>query len=229
MKAPFSDDEENCYLHPMISNDDLRKQFPDIYEPEAREAILEQGTEMSVKAGDMLMDIGQYIKYIPLVLSGSLKILREDKDGNELLLYYLRPGETCAMSLTCCTGDSVSSIRAVAEEDTDVIAIPVKYMDEWTQEFRSFKHFVLLTYQRRYEELLRTIDGIAFQKLDDRLVTLLKEKSNAASSKILTVTHQELAQELNSSREVISRLLKQLERIGKVKLGRNKIEILASM
>ncbi len=213
----------------MISNEELRTYFPDIYEPEAREAILAQGIEMSINAGDMLMDIGQYIKYIPLVLSGSLKILREDKEGNELLLYYLRSGETCAMSLTCCTGDSVSSIRAVAEEDTHVIAIPVKYMDEWTQEFRSFKHFVLLTYQRRYEELLRTIDGIAFQKLDERLISLLKEKSQSASTQVLNVTHQELAQELNSSREVISRLLKQLERLGKVKLGRNKIEILKAM
>jgi len=213
----------------MISNDELRVQFPDIYEQQARQAILDNGIETHIKAGEMLMDIGQYIKYIPLVVSGNLKILREDNEGNELLLYYLRPGETCAMSLTCCTGDSLSNVRAVAEEDTYAIAIPVKFMDEWTQEYRSFKHFVLLTYQRRYEELLRTIDGIAFQKLDERLTALLKEKSKAHGSNILSVTHQELAQELNSSREVISRLLKQLERMQFVRLGRNKIEILKVM
>lgn len=209
-----------------MTEQDVRKVFPDIYEPEAREAIISEGKEMDIPAGEMMMDIGQYIKYIPLVMSGTLKIMREDSEGNELLLYYIRPGETCAMSLTCCTGDAVSSIRAVAEEDTHVIAIPVKYMDEWTETFRSFKHFVLLTYQRRFEELLRTIDGIAFQKLDDRLVALLREKSKAAGSNLLQVTHQELAQELNSSREVISRLLKQLERTKKVSLGRNKIEII---
>ncbi|MEY3397780.1 MAG: hypothetical protein RL220_374, partial [Bacteroidota bacterium] len=103
-----------------MTEQDVRKVFPDIYEPEAREAIISEGKEMDIPAGEMMMDIGQYIKYIPLVMSGTLKIMREDSEGNELLLYYIRPGETCAMSLTCCTGDAVSSIRAVAEEDTHV-------------------------------------------------------------------------------------------------------------
>ena len=131
------------------------------------------------------------------------------------------------MSLTCCMGDSKSTVRAVADEDTLALAIPVKLMDEWTTRFRSFKSFVMQAYQRRYEELLRTIDGIAFQKLDDRLLLALREKVRKQGSNRLQITHQELANELNSSREVISRLLKQMERSGIVVLGRNRIEILS--
>lgn len=181
---------------------------------------------MELKAGEMLMDIGGYIKYIPLVLKGMLKIMREDSDGNELLLYYIRPGETCAMSLTCCMGDAKSTVRAEVEEDVLVLAIPIRFMDKWTNEFQSWKSFVMHTYQMRYEELLRTIDGIAFQKLDDRLERALKEKCASLGTNSLVITHQELANELNSSREVISRLLKQMERKGKVKLGRHKIEVI---
>jgi CRP/FNR family transcriptional regulator, anaerobic regulatory protein len=208
-------------------NDQLiRARFPDIYEPEAREAILRHGMVMEIKAGERMMDIGQYIKFMPLVLEGALKVMREDSEGNELLLYYIQPGETCAMSLTCCMGDAKSNVRAEAEEDTLLVAIPVRYMDEWTSTFKSFKSFVMLTYQRRYEELLQTIDGIAFQKLDDRLLNALKDKSRTQGAALIQTTHQELANELNSSREVISRVLKQMERQGMVKLGRNKIELL---
>ncbi|MFY7971445.1 MAG: Crp/Fnr family transcriptional regulator [Flavobacteriales bacterium] len=204
----------------------IRSLFPDIYEPEARAAILENGHLMEIKAGELLMDIGSYIKFMPLVLKGSLKILREDQEGNELLLYYIHAGETCAMSLICCMGDSKSTIRAVADEETQFLALPVRLMDDWTTRFRSFKGFIMLSYQRRYDELLRTIDGIAFQKLDDRLWAALKEKFKQSGKELIQTTHQELAQELNSSREVISRLLKQLERKGVIRLGRNKIELL---
>ncbi len=181
---------------------------------------------MELKAGELMMDIGGYIKYIPLVLKGMLKIMREDSDGNELLLYYIRPGETCAMSLTCCMGDAKSTVRAEVEEDVLILAIPIRFMDQWTNQFQSWKSFVMHTYQMRYEELLKTIDGIAFQKLDDRLERALKEKCSTSGTNSLVITHQELANELNSSREVISRLLKQMERKGKVKLGRHKIEVL---
>lgn len=199
----------------------LQEQFPDIYEVEARKVLLENGHVMEVKAGDLLMDIGQYIKFIPLVLKGSLKIMREDNDGHELLLYYIHPGETCAMSLTCCQSDARSNVRAVAEEDTLALAVPVQLLDRWTTEFRSLKSFVLLSYQRRFDELLKTIDGIAFQHLDDRLIAALETRGR---HKVLHVTHQELATELNSSREVISRLLKQLEHQGRVRMGRGKLE-----
>jgi CRP/FNR family transcriptional regulator len=204
----------------------LQKQFPDIYEADARKALLEKGHVMSVSAGELLIDIGQYIKFMPFVLEGSLKVLREDSEGHELLLYYINPGETCAMSLTCCQGESKSNIRAMAEEDTTLLAVPVNMIDQWTSDFRSLKSFVLLSYQRRFDELLRTIDSIAFQQLDDRLLKSLKSKAAAAGSKIISTTHQELANELNSSREVISRLLKSMEHGGMVHLGRGKIELI---
>jgi CRP/FNR family transcriptional regulator, anaerobic regulatory protein len=206
----------------------IREKFPDIYEAEARQAILENGIVMEVPAGERMMDIGQYIKFMPLVLEGSLKVMREDNDGNELLLYYLGPGQTCAMSMTCCMGDAKSNVRAEAEENTTIIAIPVRFMDEWTSKYRSFKGYVMLNYQRRFEELLQTVDGIAFQKLDDRLINALREKARAQGNRIIQTTHQELANELNSSREVISRVLKQMERRDLVRLGRNKIELLGA-
>jgi CRP/FNR family transcriptional regulator len=205
---------------------ELKQGFPDLYEENLRKSIEQEATVMEIPAGEMLMDIGNYIKFVPLIMSGTLKIMREDKDGNELLLYYVKAGETCAMSLTCCMGDARSNVRAIAEEDTVILAIPVRYMDQWTNQYQSWKSFVMHTYQKRFEELLATIDGIAFQKLDDRLERALKQRSEAAGVKLLAVTHQELATELNSSREVMSRILKQMERRNMVKLGRNRIELL---
>lgn len=204
---------------------ELKSIFPDLYEENLRKKIEEEGTIMEILEGEMLMDIGGFIKFVPLVLEGSLRIMREDKEGNELLLYYVRKGETCAMSLTCCMGDARSNVRAIAEEATTIIAIPVRNMDLWTNQYQSWKSFVMHTYQKRFEELLATIDGIAFQRLDDRLEKMLKAKSDSTGSNTLQVTHQELATELNSSREVISRILKQMERRGMLKLGRNKIEL----
>ena len=203
----------------------LRETFPDIYEAEARKARITAAHTVELKAGELWMDIGGYIKSIPLVFSGMLKLMREDDAGNEMLLYFVRPGETCAMSLTCCMSDVRSTIRVVAEEDTVLLAVPVRYMDEWTETYRSWKSFVMLTYQRRFEELLRTIDGIAFQKLDVRILQLLRERARDQGSYVILTTHQELANELNSSREVISRLLKSMEREGLVKLGRQRIEL----
>ncbi len=206
--------------------DRLRRVFPDIYEPEARRALLGEGRLIVLRAGEVFMDIGGFIRSVPLVLSGLLKLERMDDEGNELLLYYLRPGETCAMSLTCCTSEARSTIRVTAEEDSELLAIPARSMDRLTEEHRSWKHFVMLTYQRRFDELLRTIDGVAFQNLDSRIGELLRNRARNSGSSVLTVTHQELAEQLNSSREVVSRLLKRMEREGTVKLGRQRIELL---
>ena len=199
--------------------------FPELYEPQIKEAIIEKGTWMEIKAGEMLMDIDQYIKFMPLIMSGNLKVLREDNDGKELLIYHVAQGQTCAMAITCCMGDARSSIRAVAEEDCTVIAIPTQVLDEWSSRFSSWKHFVFKSYQTRFEELLQTIDSIAFQKLDDRLEKWLESKSNLTSDGIIHATHSEIANELHSSREVISRLLKKMENQGQLTLGRNKIEM----
>lgn len=208
-----------------LSVAEFQQVFPDIYERETVEAILETGKLKKLRADDWMVDIGDPILYMPLLLKGQLRILREDEEGHELLLYYIRPGETCAMSLTCCSGNAVSNIRAVAEEDTELLLLPIHIIDEWTTKYSSFKSFILKTYQRRFEELLNTIDGIAFHNLDDRLSQLLEQKSEKEGS-VLKTTHQDLANQLNSSREVISRLLKQMERKGKIQMGRNKITLL---
>lgn len=203
----------------------LNSTFGDLYEKNVKDAISETGQIMEIPEGEILIDIGQYIKMMPLLLSGSLKILREDNDGKELLLYHVHPGETCAMSITCCMGDAKSSVRAVAEEETKLIALPTRIMDEWSNQYPSWKHFIMRTYQRRFEELLNTIDSIAFQKLDDRLERWLKEKTAKSPDRVIQITHQEIASELHSSREVISRLLKKMEHQGTLELGRNKIKM----
>ncbi len=208
-----------------LSVAEFQQVFPDIYERETIEAILEVGKLKKIKADDWMLDIGDPIVYMPLLLKGQLRVLREDADGHELLIYYIRPGETCAMSLTCCSGNAVSNIRAIAEDDSELLLLPIQIIDEWTTKYPSFKSFILKTYQRRFEELLNTIDSIAFHNLDDRLSQLLKQKSEKEGS-VLKTTHQELANQLNSSREVISRLLKQMERKGKIQMGRNKITLL---
>lgn len=205
----------------------IEQQFPAIYEPELKKEIAEVGKLVEIKAGSTIMDIGQYIKSIPLVVDGSIKVIREDDDGHEIFLYYVESKNTCAMSLTCCMSYSQSKIRAIAEEDTTVINIPVKYMDEWMQKYTSWKNFTMMTYSNRFEELLKTIDLIAFHHMDERLLKYLQNKSETLNSDTLSVTHQEIAYDLNSSREAVSRLLKQLEKMGKIKLSRNKIEMVA--
>lgn len=207
---------------------DLRRLFPDLYEPEVRQAIMEEGSYMELAEGDRMMEIGQYIKQLPLVLSGSLKVLREDQEGRELLLYHVLPGQSCAMAITCCMGDARSNVRVIADEDTTALVIPTRLLDDWSSRFRSWKAFVMHQYQRRFEDLLDVVDGIAFRKLDDRLWKALKERAQRGGGTVVKASHQELADELHSSREVISRLLKQMEREGLVRMGRQQVELLRS-
>ncbi len=203
----------------------LRRNYPQIAEKGLQEEIAEVGLLRSYPAGEVIMDIGQYIKSVPLVLKGTIKVTREDEEGNEIFLYYLGPGETCSMSFTCCMMNKQSEIRTVAEEDTLLIAIPIKYMDQWMSKYQSWKNFVMTTYDYRMMELVRTIDNIAFRKMDERLIEYLREKARATGSSVITTTHQAIALDLHASREAISRLLKQLEKDGQVSLGRNKIEL----
>ena len=164
---------------------------------------------------------------MPLLLSGAIKVLREDQDGNELLLYFLERGTTCAMTLTCCMGNSRSEIRAIAELDTTLIMVPIQKMEEWTGKYKSWRNFVLASYHTRLMEMLETIDSIAFMNMDERLVKYLRDKQKIGGEPVINSTHQEIAYELNTSRVVVSRLLKKLENLGKIKLNRNSINILA--
>lgn len=200
----------------------LEKHFPTILDTDLIEGIKEHAIYREVDEGDLLMDIGGVIKTVPMIISGSVKVMREDEEGRELLLYYLRSGETCAMSLTCCMAFKRSEIRAVAQEKVTMLAIPVEFMDEWMR-FRDWRSFVMNTYRLRFEELLEALDSIAFLKMDERLMKYLQEKSNTMNTDEIHMSHQEIAVDLNSSREVISRILKQMEHKGLVKLGRNKI------
>ena len=209
----------------MISKDTLQP-FNNLFDSELLQKISEVANIMSFDKNDIIIDIGESLKQIPLLINGNIKVLREDKNGEELLLYVLETGDTCAMSLTCCMAKSASKIRAVADEDTNVIMIPLKYMQLWFNSNQSWRNFILEIYQERFDEMLETIDSIAFLKMDARLYKYLTDKVKLTASTTLNITHQEIAEDLHTSRVVISRLLKQLENEEKIKLGRHKIEIL---
>ncbi|MBJ6369696.1 Crp/Fnr family transcriptional regulator [Snuella sedimenti] len=204
----------------------LEERFDYILDNNLIAEIFEVGTFKKYLTNDIIIDIDQPLTHIPLLLDGNIKILREDKEGNELLIYFLEAGETCTMSLTCCMGTTKSKIRAVAEKDSTLIMIPVQKMQNWLDNNSSWRNFILESYQTRFTEMLETIDNLAFMKMDERLYKHLKEKSKLHDSSTIIVKHQDIAEDLHTSRVVISRLLKQLENDKKIKLSRNKIEIL---
>ncbi|WP_313791341.1 Crp/Fnr family transcriptional regulator [Lacinutrix neustonica] len=174
----------------------------------------------------MLIDIGQTIKFMPLLLSGAIKILREDEQGDELILYFIEQGDTCAMTITCCVGNTKSEIRAVAETETKLIMIPVEKMSEWMSKYKSWQNFILQSYHERLMEMLETIDNIAFLKMDERLLKYLRDKAKVNHNERIQTTHKEIANDLHTSRVVISRLLKALEKDSKIELQRNCIKII---
>jgi len=204
----------------------LNQFYSGIFEKELIEEIARVGFLKSVKEGEKIIEIGEYVKVMPLLLEGAIKILREDKEGDELLLYFLSRGDTCAMTLSCCLGQSKSEIRAIAEMDTKLIMIPVEKMEEWTAKYKSWRNFIFESYHSRLTEMLDAIDTIAFLNMDERLMRYLQEKVKINQVDLLQVTHQEIAYDLHTSRVVISRLLKKLEREGMIKLQRNSIKVI---
>lgn len=207
----------------------IKEQFAQNFEPELLVELQNKAQHISVKEGDIILDIGQTVRVIPIVLSGTLKISRIDDNGNELLLYYVNPKESCAMSFTCCMQQFPSEIKAEAEDDVEFLAIPIATMDEWMMKYATWKSFVMNTIRSRFNELLKTIDQLAFQKLDERLIHYLKEKSKATGSLLINLSHEQIANEMASSREVISRLLKRLENDKKLLLYRNQIKLLSQL
>ena len=207
----------------------ITEQYKNIFEPELLKEFEQKAKPLSVKANDTILDIGQTVRVIPIVLSGTLKISRIDEDGHELLLYYVSPKESCAMTFTCCMQQYPSEVKAVAEEDTELLAIPISLMDEWMMKYPTWKSFVMKTIRTRFNELLKTIDQIAFQKLDERLIHYLKDKSKATGSSLVNLSHEQIANELATSRVVISRLLKKLENEKKLLLYRNQIKLLREL
>lgn len=200
--------------------------FRGIFENELITEIARVARLLPFKEGDVLIEIGRYIKTMPLLITGAIKIMREDFDEGELLLYFIEKGDTCAMTLACCAGDKKSEIRAVAENNGLVAMIPVSRMEEWMGKYKSWRTYVFESYNSRFNELLSAIDHLAFMHMDQRLFSYLQESAKVNRSGVINKTHQEIAYELNSSRVVISRLLKALENEGKIKLNRNNIELL---
>ncbi|WP_035844076.1 Crp/Fnr family transcriptional regulator [Crocinitomix catalasitica] len=204
----------------------LEERYGFLFEAALIEEIAEVSTLMEVKAGETIMDYGQNIKGMPLMLSGAMKVLRQDKEGDELVIYYLESGDVCTMTLTCCLGQKQSEIKAVAERDSTYLFVPIIKMKEWIKKYDSWMAFVFESYDSRFNELLEAIDNLAFNDLNKRLHKYLKDKVLITKSTLLELSHQEIAYDMHTSRVVVSRLLKSLEKEDVVKLGRNKIEVL---
>lgn len=211
-------------------NIDMKQALEDnygyLFEDELMEEILKNGHSQTIKQGEIIIDYGQSIRYMPLLLDGAIKIMRQDSEGEELLLYFLESGDTCTMTMTCCMGDTKSEIRAVAEKDSTLVMIPIENMAVWIQKYKGWVSFVFDSYSNRFTEMLEAIDSLAFSNMHDRIYRYLKDKVLVTKTTELEVTHQEIANDLHSSRVVISRLLKSLEKEGKIKISRNKLEIL---
>ncbi|WP_313359885.1 Crp/Fnr family transcriptional regulator [Empedobacter sp.] len=199
--------------------------YPYQFEEELLNEIDELGSLIEFKANDVMIDLNQFIKGMPILLSGAIKIMREDFDEGELLLYFLEKGDTCAMTMACCLGDKQSKIRAVAETDGELVMIPIVKMDEWLVKYPSWRRFIFDSYNNRMEEMLVAIDNLAFNDMNERLKKYLLDVASINKGKVVLKMHQEIAYELNTSRVVISRLLKALEKEGFLQLNRNEITI----
>jgi len=208
----------------MISADKKDLIPPIFSSPGLLEAISKHGELHSFKEGEIIIDIGVPIPFVPILISGSMRIIRRDEEDHELLLYFIEAGQSCASSLTCCMDNAQSEVEAIAEDSVTLIGVPSNLINEWMTQYPDWLAFVMQTYQSRFEELLDTVNSIAFTQLDKRLEKYLLDRAKVHHSETIKASHQEIANDLNSSREVISRLLKQMERKGVVKLARNSIQ-----
>ncbi|XVJ66980.1 MAG: Crp/Fnr family transcriptional regulator [Lacibacter sp.] len=203
----------------------LQTVYP-LFEAPLQQEIETVGEHKIIPANETLMRRGQYIRSTMLILNGLVKVYREDEEGNEFLMYYLKPGEACALSMVCAAKHEASPIHAKTVTETEIVMVPVETMSEWMGKYKSWYQFVIETYRSRFDELLMTLDNVAFRSMDERLEFYLKRAQEATASSTIEISHQQIADELNSSREVISRLLKKMEQRGKLRLNRNSIEII---
>ncbi len=204
----------------------LERHYGYLFEDALLDEIEAAGQCKKVDQGEILMDIGQNITAMPLLFSGAIKIMREDDDGDELILYFIEKGDTCAMTFSCCMGTGNSEIRAVAEVETQSLMIPIEKMEEWLSKYSSWRQFILDSYHTRLSELMETVDTLAFMKMDERLLKYLRDNAMVTHNDVIYATHQEVAHDLHTSRVVVSRLLKSLENEGMIKLHRNQIKVL---
>jgi len=203
----------------------LEDYYAEIFEKELIDEIAESGIFRTIASGETLIDIGDKMTHVPLILSGAVKIIREDKNGHDIALYFLERGDTCAISFINCINKSQSMFRGIAEKETEGIFVPVSKIDEWLMKYKSWRHFIIDSYHMRLIEMVESIDSLAFMKLDDRLHKYLVDKVKIMQDNTLIITHQEIADDINTSRVVVSRLLKILENEGKIIIRRNRIII----
>ncbi|MDO6813604.1 Crp/Fnr family transcriptional regulator [Tenacibaculum soleae] len=204
----------------------LQQHYGYLFEENLLQEIANVSIYKKFKEDDIIIDVNSYMVAIPLIISGAIKILREDKDGDELVLYYIEKGDTCAMTLSCCMGETKSKIKAVAETDITLLMIPKNKMSEWLSKYKSWQEYILASYHSRLNEFIDAVDSIAFLNMNDRLLKYLKDKAMVIGNDVLNVTHLQIANDLHTSRVVISRLLKALEKQSKIELRRNQIKIL---
>lgn len=203
----------------------LSKHF-DHFEDRLKKEIVQDGELVLFPADELIMDIGQKVEQIPLIVNGIVKVFREDEQDNEIFLYYLESGEACAITMICSAREGYSKIKAIPVEDTTVVVLPISKLDKWMPKYQSWYFFVMDSYQDRFEELLKVVDAIAFRQMDERLLEYLHKTAEASNSRVISETQTQIALELNSSREVVGRLLKKLEQQGVVKVSRTQIELL---
>ena len=203
--------------------------FSSVFEPDLLAELEARSMLMQVSGGETIMRTGSPVRAVPLVISGVVKVSLINIEGQEILLYYVRKGQTCPMSFTCWMTTQVSSIEGVAEEDSVILAVPGKVVDEWLLKYPSWKKFVMATILDGFTVVIKSIDDIAFKKMDDRLISYMKEKSKATGSTLINLTHQQISDELGTNRVVVSRLLKKLENDNKLLLYRNQIKLLRDL
>lgn len=197
------------------------------FEPALLMEIQQFGEVKYFSEGDIIMDYGKYIRMMPIIVKGTIKVLRMDENGNEILLYYLSSNESCSMAYSCCMEAKKSEVKAIAEDDVELIAIPHLKLEEWLCKYPSWKSYIMRSFNERFLELLKSIESIAFHKLDERLIAYLKEKQRHTGSSVIKASHHLIADELHTSRVVVSRLLKQLENDKRIILYRNEIKLLS--
>ncbi|NQX86937.1 MAG: Crp/Fnr family transcriptional regulator [Flavobacteriaceae bacterium] len=206
--------------------EELERYYSYQFEDELLKEIQDIAVYRVIPEGFTIMDIGDTITHMPLILSGAIKVIREDEKGDDLVLYFVEQGDTCAMTITCCMGEAKSEIRAITETPTKLLMIPVQKMQAWMHKYKTWQSFILQSYHERMRELLEAIDSIAFLRMDERLFKYLRDKAIVNRNDLINTTHQEIAHDLHTSRVVVSRLLKKLEQENKIRLQRNNIKLL---
>ena len=209
----------------MQSNQDILKTLHFLREKELKEALLEKCQILDLAKGDVIVREGQYVKVLPIVLEGSIRVFQTNEE-REILLYYVEPGQTCMMSLSACFFNHHSPSIAVAAEDTTILAIPTRYITQWQKEYKSWNEYVIKTFRRRYDELLYSFESVVFKHIDKRIMDYLMARKEKDNTHLIKISHQNLANELGTTRVVVSRILKQFELSGKVILHRKGIEII---